>query len=157
LSVIPHMHKIVRRIHVAPKRRIVPVQDRLPRVVQTGLCFSRFWLAWVSAEHGCYGYLIGDMTVAHNAPADQVRPKHLAFTNDMAHVGCPDRRIERLGITAVRRPPSTVPGRASRPGDDFVHPRYRRAGAFLYRSALRSHGPDHSGVLVAEAIAATLG
>ena len=39
------------------------------------------------------------MTAGHNALRGSGPDQHLAFKNALAHVGCPDRRIDRLCIT----------------------------------------------------------
>ena len=39
------------------------------------------------------------MTAGHNALRGSGPDQHLAFKNALAHVGCPDRRIDRLCVT----------------------------------------------------------
>jgi hypothetical protein len=44
------------------------------------------------------------LTAGHNALRGSGPGQKPAFDDALAHVGCPDRRIDRLGIRAVRPP-----------------------------------------------------
>ena len=92
------------------------------------------------------------MTAGHNALRGSGPDQQLAFKNAMAHVGCPDRRIDRLCITCCS--PSQPSRRASCPAR-FRSSRKREG--FLVSLAPCHHGPDHSGDLVGERDSRNLG
>ena len=77
----------------------------------------------------------------HNALRGSGPDQTFAFKNAMAHVGCPDRRIDRLCITCCS--PSQPSHRASATGS-------------LYRSPLAIMAHAIRAILLASAIAATL-
>ena len=79
------------------------------------------------------------MTAGHNALRGSGPDQHLAFKNALAHVGCPDRRIDRLCITCCS--PSQPSHHAGCPAR-FRLPRKR--DGFLVSLAPGHHGPDHS-------------
>ena len=58
------------------------------------------------------------LTAGHNALRGSGPDQQLAFKNAMAHVGCPDRRIDRLCITCCS--PSQPSRRASCPARSFI-------------------------------------
>ena len=92
------------------------------------------------------------MTAGHNALRGSGPDQQLAFKNAMAHVGCPDHRIDRLCITCCS--PSQPSRRASCPAR-FRSSRKREG--FLVSLAPCHHGPDHSGDLVGERDSRNLG
>src|SRR6476659_5689113 len=92
------------------------------------------------------------MTAGHNGLRGSGPDQQLAFKNAMAHVGCPDRRIDRLCITCCS--PSQPSRRASCPAR-FRSSRKREG--FLVSLAPCHHGPDHSGDLVGERDSRNLG
>ena len=92
------------------------------------------------------------MTAGHNALRRSGPDQKLAFKNAMAHVGCPDRRIDRLCITCCS--PSQPSHRASCPAR-FRSSRKREG--FLVSLAPCHHSPDHSGDLVGERDSRNLG
>ena len=91
------------------------------------------------------------MTAGHNALRGSGPDQQLAFKNAMAHVGCPDRRIDRLCIACCSR---SQPSHRAVVRRDFVH----RASAkgSLYRSPLAIMAQTIRAILLASAIAATL-
>ena len=91
------------------------------------------------------------MTAGHNALRGSGPGQNLAFDNALAHVGCPDRRIDRLCITRCSLlQPSHHAGCPARS-------RLRRKRDGLPVTLAPSHhGPGHSGSLLASAMAATL-
>ena len=92
------------------------------------------------------------MTAGHNALRGSGPGQKPAFCDALAHVGRPDRRIDRLCITCCS--PSQPSHRAGHP----ARPRSRRKGdRFLVALALGHHGPSHSGDLVGERDGGDLG
>ncbi len=91
------------------------------------------------------------MTAGHNALRGSGPDQHLAFKNALAHVGCPDRRIDRLCITCCS--PSQPLHHADRPRSHLS----RKRDGFLVSLAPSHHGPDHSGNLVGERDSRNLG
>ena len=91
------------------------------------------------------------MTAGHNALRGSGPDQQLAFENAMAHVGCPDRRIDRLCIACCS--PSQPSHRASCPAR-FRSSRKREG--FLVSLALAIMAQTIRGILLASAIAATL-
>ena len=79
------------------------------------------------------------MTAGHNALRGSGPDQHLAFKNALAHVGCPDRRIDRLCITCCL--PSQPSHHASCPARSRLS---RKRDGFLVSLAPGHHGPDHS-------------
>ena len=79
------------------------------------------------------------MTAGHNALRGSGPDQQLAFKNAMAHVGCPDRRIDRLCITCCS--PSKPSHHASCPARSRLS---RKRDGFLVSLAPGHHGPDHS-------------
>ena len=91
-------------------------------------------------------------TAGHNALRGSGPGQKPAFDNALAHVGCPDRRIDRLCITCCS--PSQPSHHAGCP----ARPRSRRKGdGFLVALALGHYGPSHSGDLVGEGDGGDLG
>ena len=93
------------------------------------------------------------MTAGHNAlrgsGPDQ---KHAFDSNAMAHVGCPDRQIDRLCITCCS--PSQPSHHAGCPARSRLP---RKRDRFLVSLAPGHHGPDHSRDLVGERDSRNLG
>ena len=85
------------------------------------------------------------MTAGHNALRGSGPDQHLAFKNALAHVGCPDRRIDRLCITCCS--PSQPSHHAGYPARSRLS---RKRDGFLVSLAPGHHGPDHSRDLVGE-------
>jgi hypothetical protein len=77
------------------------------------------------------------MTAGHNALRGSAPDQYIAFKNALAHVGCPDRRIDRLCITCCS---PSQPFTSRRLSGDFVY-RASVTGS-LYRSPLTT--PDLS-------------
>src|SRR5664279_2317127 len=92
------------------------------------------------------------MTAGHNALRGSGPDQKLAFKNAMAHVGCPDRRIDRLCITCCS--PSQPSHHAGCPARSRLS---RKRDGFLVSLAPGHHGPDHSGDLVGERDSRNLG
>jgi len=90
------------------------------------------------------------MTAGHNALRRSGPDQQLAFKNALAHVGCPDRWIDRLCIRAVRPPNLHITPVARR---DLVY-RASATGS-LYRSPLTIMAQTIRAILLASAIAAT--
>jgi hypothetical protein len=90
------------------------------------------------------------MTAGHNALRGSGPGQKLAFDNAMAHVGCPDRRIDRLRITCCS--PSQPLHRASARSCSR-----RECDGFLVAFPLCHHGPRHPGDLVGERDGGDLG
>jgi hypothetical protein len=91
------------------------------------------------------------MTAGHNALRGSGPDQNLAFKNALAHVGCPDRRIDRLCITCCS------------PSQPHITPVFQRdlvyrasATGSLYRSPLAIMAQTIRAILLASAIAATL-
>ncbi len=81
-----------------------------------------------------------------SAEANGSGPGHkLAFENAMAHVGCPDRRIDRLCITCCS--PSQPSHYAMVPGAISLDP---QPGWIIVSLASSHHRPGHSGELVGQ-------
>src|SRR5271169_1626128 len=92
------------------------------------------------------------MTAGHNALRGSGPGQKPAFDNAMAHVGCPDRRLDRLCITCCSpSQPSHHAGCSARFSSR------RECDGFLVALALRHHGPDHSGNLVGKRDSGDLG
>jgi hypothetical protein len=85
------------------------------------------------------------MTAGHNALRGSGPGQQAAFDNAMARVGCPDRRIDRLGITCCS--PSQPSHHAGYPARSRLS---RKRDGFLVSLAPSHHGPDHSRDLVGE-------
>src|SRR5262249_20513654 len=80
----------------------------------------------------------------HNALRGSGPGQNLAFDNALAHVGCPDRRIDRLCITCCS--PSQPSHRA---GVGTISLR-RECDGFLVALTLGHHGPRHPRDLISE-------
>lgn len=91
------------------------------------------------------------MTAGHNALRGSVPCQQLAFKNALAHVGCPDRRIDRLCITCCS--PSQPSHHAGCPARSLFR---ASATGSLYRSPLAIMAQTIRAILLASAIAATL-
>src|SRR3954451_19136148 len=92
------------------------------------------------------------MTAGHNALRGSGPGQNLAFDNALAHVGCPDRRIDRLCITRCSLlQPSHHAGCPAR-----SRLRRKRDGLPV-TLALSHHGPGHSGKLVGKRDGGDLG
>ena len=92
------------------------------------------------------------VTAGHNALRGSGPGQNLAFDNALAHVGCPDRRIDRLCITCCSPLPNHhITPRARR---DLVHA--ASATGSLYRSPLAMIAQAILAILFASAMAATL-
>ena len=92
------------------------------------------------------------MTAGHNALRGSGPGQKPAFDNALAHVGCPDRRIDRLCITCCS--PSQPSHHAGCPARSRSR---RKRDGFLVALALSHHGPSHSGNLVGEGDGGDLG
>src|ERR1035437_283579 len=92
------------------------------------------------------------MTAGHNALRGSGPDQQLAFKNAMAHVGCPDRRTDRLCITCCS--PSQPSHHAGCPARFRLS---RKRDGFLVSLALDHHGPDHSRDLDGERDSSNLG
>ena len=79
------------------------------------------------------------MTAGHNALRGSGPDQQLAFKNALAHVGCPDRRIDRFCITCCS--PSQPSHHASCPARSRLS---RKRDGFLVSLAPGHHRPDHS-------------
>src|SRR5208282_3213961 len=91
------------------------------------------------------------MTAGHNALRGSGPGQNRAFKNAVAHVGCPDRRIDRHCITCCS--PSQPSHHAGYP----ARSRYAAsATGFLYRSPLAIIAQAMRASLLASAMAATL-
>src|SRR6476620_11843472 len=92
------------------------------------------------------------MTAVHNALRGSGPGQNLAFDNALAHVGCPDRRIDRLCITRCSLlQPSHHAGCPAR-----SRLRRKRDGLPV-TFAPSHHGPGHSGKLVGKRDGGDLG
>ena len=78
------------------------------------------------------------MTAGHNALRGSGPGQKLAFDNALAHVGCPDRRIDRLCITCC--PPSQPSHHARHPARSRSS---RERGRFLVAFAPSHDRPRH--------------
>ena len=92
------------------------------------------------------------MTAGHNALRGSGPDQTPAFDNAMAHVGCPDRRIDRLCITCCS--PSQPSHHAGCPARSRLP---RKRDGFLVAIALGHHGPGHSRNLVGKRDGGNLG
>ena len=115
------------------------------RVVK-GLITSQRW-----SEQPCVRPLRAvHMTAGHNALRGSGPGQQLAFDDAMAHVGCPDHRIDRFCITCCRPFPTVSSRRCRR---DLVQGRLALSGqcdGFPIALALGHHCPGHSSDLVGE-------
>jgi len=85
------------------------------------------------------------MTAGHNALRGSGPGQKLAFDNALAHVGCPDRRIDRLCITCCS------PSQPSHHAECSARSRLRRErGWFFVTFAPCHHRPRHPGDLIGE-------
>ena len=91
------------------------------------------------------------MTAGHNALRGSGPGQNLAFDNAVAHVGCPDRRIDRLCITCCSLSNLHITPGARR---DLVYA--ASATGCLYRSPLAIMAQAIRASLLASAMAATL-
>ena len=91
------------------------------------------------------------MTAGHNALRGSGPYQQLAFKNALAHVGCPDHRIDRLCIMCCSPPNLHITPVARR---DLVY-RASATGS-LYRSPVAIMAQTIRAILLASAIAATL-
>jgi hypothetical protein len=85
------------------------------------------------------------MTAGHNALRGSGPGQNLAFENAVAHVGCPDRRIDRLCITCCS--PSQLSHHARVLGAISSDP---QRGWIIISLARSHHCPGHSGELVGQ-------
>src|SRR3954447_23027698 len=85
------------------------------------------------------------MTAGHNALRGSGPGQKLAFDNAVAHVGCPDRRIDRLCITCCS--PSQPPHHVGCPTRSRLR---RKRGGFFVSLAPCHHRPRHPGEFVGE-------
>ena len=85
------------------------------------------------------------MTGGHNALRGSGPGQKPAFDNALAHVGCPDRRIDRLCITCCS--PSQPSHHAGWPARSRSR---RECDRFLVALILGHHGPCHSCDLIGE-------
>jgi hypothetical protein len=85
------------------------------------------------------------MTAGHNALRGSGPGQKPAFDNALAHVGCPDRRIDRLCITCCS--PSQPSHHAGWPARSRSR---RECDRFLVALILGHHGPCHSCDLIGE-------
>ena len=83
------------------------------------------------------------VTAGHNAFRGSGPGQKLAFDNAVAHVGCPDRRIDRLCITCCS--PSQPSHRAGYPARSRSR---RECDGLLVMLALGHHGPGYPRDLV---------
>src|SRR4029078_10230867 len=86
-----------------------------------------------------------DMTAGHNALRRSGPYQQLAFKNALAHVGCPDHRIDRLCIMCCS--PSQPSHHTSCPTRSRLS---RKRDGFFVSLARGHHGPDHPRDLVGE-------
>src|SRR4051812_43140255 len=91
------------------------------------------------------------MTAGHNALRGSGPGQKLAFDNAVAHVGCPDRRIDGSALRAVRPPNLHITSDVRR---DLVYA--ASAAGSLYRSPLAIIAHAIRASLLASAMAATL-
>jgi len=85
------------------------------------------------------------MTAGHNALRGSGPGQKPAFDNALAHVGCPDRRIDRLCITCCSpSQPSHHAGCPTRSGSR------RKRDGFFVALALGHHRPGHACDLIGE-------
>src|SRR3954462_9765157 len=73
--------------------------DHEPCVDGSELARAFFTFAALVGAAMCSAFRCGHMTAGHNALRGSGPGQNLAFDNALAHVGCPDRRIDRLCIT----------------------------------------------------------
>jgi hypothetical protein len=93
------------------------------------------------------------MTAGHNALRGSGPGQQHAFDNNaMAHVGCPDRRIDRLCITCCS--PSQPSHHARCPARSRLS---RKRDGFLVSLAPGHHGPGHPRNLVGKRDSGNLG
>jgi hypothetical protein len=92
------------------------------------------------------------MTAGHNALRGPGPVQKPAFDDALAHVGCPDRRIDRLCITCCS--PSQPSHHAGSPARSRSR---RECDGFLVALALGHHCPSHSGDFVGERDGGNLG
>ena len=92
------------------------------------------------------------MTAGHNALRGSGPDQTDAFDNALTQVGCPDRRIDRLGITCFS--PSQPSHHAGCPARSRLS---RKRDGFLVSLASGHHGPDHPRNLVGERDSHNLG
>ena len=92
------------------------------------------------------------MTAGHNALRGSGPGQKPAFDDALAHVGCPDRRIDRLCITCCS--PSQPSHHAGCPARSRSR---RKRDGFSVALAPSHHGPSHSGELVGERDGSDLG
>ncbi len=85
------------------------------------------------------------MTAGHNALRGSGPGQNLAFENAVAHVGCPDRRIDRLCITCCS--PSQPSHHAMVLDAISLDP---QAGGIIVSLASSHHRPGHSRKLVGQ-------
>ena len=85
------------------------------------------------------------MTAGHNALRGSGPGQNLAFENAVAHVGCPDRRIDRLCITCCS--PSQPSHHAMVLGAISLDP---QPGRIIVSLAPSHHRPGHSRKLVGQ-------
>ena len=96
------------------------------------------------------------MTAGHNALRGSGPVQKHAFDDALAHVGCPDRRIDRLCITCCQPFPTFTSRRGIR--RDLVYAASYAASAMgsLYRSPRAIIAQTIRAILLASAMAATL-
>ena len=92
------------------------------------------------------------ITAGHNALRGSGPSQKPAFDNALAHVGCPDRRIDRLCITCCS--PSQPSHHARCPARSRSR---RKRDGFFVALAASHHGPSHSGELVSKGDGSDLG
>jgi hypothetical protein len=92
------------------------------------------------------------MTAGHNALRGSGPGQKHAFDDAMAHVGCPDRRIDRLCITCCS--PSQPSHHAGCPARSRLP---RKCRGLFVTLALGHHGPGHPRNLVGERDGGDLG
>ena len=123
---------------------------RTSREVREVPCVDGSWLASQNFTSRCWSVQpcvrpvsAVRMTAGHNALRGSGPGQQPAFNDALAHVGCPDRRIDRLCITCCS--PSQPSHHAGCPARSRSR---RKCDGFLVALAPSHHGPSHSGDLV---------
>ena len=120
--------------------RVIRPVSKVPCVDGSGLARAFFTVLQHWSVQPCVRpFDAVHMTAGHNALRGSGPDQHLAFKNALAHVGCPDRRIDRLCITCCL--PSQPSHHASCPARSRLS---RKRDGFLVSLAPGHHGPDHS-------------
>jgi hypothetical protein len=84
----------------------------------------------------------------HNALRGSGPGQKLAFNDALAHVGCPDHRIDRFCITCCRPFPAITPRLLARISSVVASPSTGKREGFPVALALGHHRPGHARDLV---------